>query len=62
MYIPALDKIFKVLSPLDAILGLVLELGNGLSDNVCEQIDQASARVHLRSVGREGESVLSDFE
>lgn len=47
---------------MNAIFWFVLQLGNGLTDDISEQIDQPCAGLHLSPVGREGESVLRDFE
>lgn len=60
--IPAFNKVLEVLRPANAILWLVLQLGYRLADNISEKIDQPSSRLHLSSIGREGESVLGDFQ
>jgi hypothetical protein len=41
---------------------LVFECRYGLAHDVCQEIDQAGARLHLGTVRGEGEAVLRDFE
>lgn len=60
--IPAFDKVLEVLGPLDAVLGLVLQLGYRLADNIGEKIDQPGSRLHLRPIGREGEPMLRNLQ
>jgi hypothetical protein len=38
-YVPALDEVLEILCPLDTILGFVFQLGNGLPNNVGEQVN-----------------------
>lgn len=61
-YIPALNKIFETIGPADAVLRLILQLGDRLADNIGQEVDQTGARLHLSTVGREGEAMLCDFE
>lgn len=62
VYSPAFDEILKVVGPVNAILRLVLQLRDRLTHDVREQVDEAGARLHLRSVGREWESMLGHFQ
>lgn len=60
---PASHKVLKVVTPLDAELGLVLQLRDGLSHNVGEQVDQPGpgvAATILRLAERK--AVLGHFE
>ena len=61
-YVPALDEILEVVRPLDARLGLILQLRDRLPHDVGEQIDQARPGLHLGPVGGEGEAVLGDLQ
>lgn len=56
------DEIFEVVTPFDPVLGFVFQFGNGLPDDVCQEIDQASPRLHFSSVSWEGKAVLGHFE
>lgn len=62
MYIPALDEVFKVVTPVDAVVRLVLEFRNGLMDDVGEKVNEDRSRLDLCPVGGEGESVLCNFK
>lgn len=57
-----LDEVLEHVSPLDPILGFVLELGNRLCHDISQQVDQSGAGLHLRAVGREGKAMLRDLE
>ena len=61
-YIPALNKVFETIRPADTVLRLILQLGDRLADDIGQEVDQTGARLHLGTVGREGEAMLCDFE
>ena len=61
-HVPTLNEVLEVLTPLDLLVRLVLQLGNRLTDNVRQQIDQTSTWLHFRAVRREGEAVLRDLK
>lgn len=60
--VPALNKVLEVFAPFDLLVRLILELGNRLAHDVCQQINETSARLHFRAVCWEGEAMLGDFE
>lgn len=59
---PAINEILEVIRPNNVVLRFVLELGNGLSHNICEEVNQASPRIHFRAVCGEWKPVLCDFQ
>ena len=61
-YIPAFNKVFEIVRPADPICWFVLELRDGLTDNVRKEVDQAGARLHFGTIGWEGEAMLGHFE
>ncbi len=60
--IPALNKVLEVGTPQDVRLRLVLELRDGLPDDVRQQVDQTGLGLHLSPVRGEREPVLSNLE
>ena len=60
--IPALDKVLEIVAPKDVSVGLVLELGRGVLDDVGQQVQRSGAGLHLGAVGREGEAMLGNLE
>lgn len=60
--IPAFNEILEVIRPANIVLRLILEFGNRLSHDVCKEIDETGAGLHLRPVCREGESMLCNFQ
>ena len=61
-HIPALNEIFKVVSPLDIILRFVLELGNRLSNDISQEINKTSTRLEFRSICGEWKPMLCCLE
>lgn len=67
-YIPAFDKVFETLTPLDALALLalrwllVLQLGDRLPYYISKQIDESGSGLHLGAIGWEGKAVLGDFK
>lgn len=59
--LPALNKVLEIIAPINIHLGLILELRHWLSYNVCQEVDEASARLHLCTIRGEGETMLSNF-
>lgn len=62
VYVPAFDEVFEIVRPANAILGFIFKFWNRLTDNVGKKVNQSCARLHFCSVGREWESMLSNFE
>lgn len=60
--VPALDEILEILTPLDPILFLVLQLRDRLPHDISKQINQPRFRLHFRAVGGERKAVLRDFQ
>lgn len=60
-YSPAINEILKVVAPLQVAFGLILQFRYGLTNNVCEKIDESSSRLHVRPISWEGKAVLCDF-
>ena len=44
-YSPARNKVLEVITPFDSQVWLILQLWNRLPDDICQQINQASARM-----------------
>lgn len=61
-HVPTLNEVLEVLAPFDFLVGLVLQLGDWLADDVRQQIDKTSTWLHFRAVRREGEAVLRDLK
>ena len=61
-HLPALNKVLEVLTPFDLLIRLVLQLGDWLTDDIRQQIDETSTWLHFRAVRREGEAVLCNFK
>ena len=61
-YVPALDEIFEILTPLDPILLLVLQLRDRLPHYISKQINQSRLRLHFRAISGEWKAVLSHFQ
>src|SRR5262245_16357838 len=62
VYSPALDKVLEVVGPEYLVIRLVLELGDRLPHDICQEVDEAGAGLHLRAVCREGEAMLGDLQ
>lgn len=61
-YIPAFNEILEVIRPANIVLRLIFQFRNRLSHDICKEVDETSAGLHLCSVRREGESVLCNFQ
>lgn len=61
-HVPALNKVLEVLTPFDFLIGLVLQLGDRLTDDIRQQIDETGTWLHFRAVRWEGEAMLCDFK
>lgn len=59
---PTLDEILEVFAPFDAVLRFILQLGDRLTDDIGEEIDQARAGLHFGTVRGERKPVLGHFE
>ena len=62
LHIPAFDEIFETFAPVDTLGWLIFELRYRLSDNVSEQVDQASSWLHFCAVRWEREAMLSNLQ
>lgn len=60
--IPAFNKIFKTVAPLDVIIRFIFQLWYRLPNNICEQIKHVRFWLHLRAICRKWETVLCDFK
>ncbi len=61
MNIPALNEILEILTPLDLILLLILQLRNILAHDISQQVYQACLRLHLSPIGWKREAMLRYF-
>ena len=59
---PALDEIFETLAPFDSMIRLIFQLGDWLTDNIGQQINQAGSWLHLGAIGRKWKAMLCNLE
>jgi hypothetical protein len=62
-YLPTRNKILEVITPFDSQMGLILQLWNRLSDDICQQVNQAGTRVAAAIIRlAERKPMLCDFK
>lgn len=61
-HLPTLDEILEVITPLDSIFWFILQLGNRLTHNICQQVNQPSPWLHFCAICREREAMLGHFQ
>ena len=64
-YIPALNEVLEILSPLNPstmLIHLVLQLRYRLPDDVRQEVDEACPWLHLTAIGGEREAMLCHLE